>query len=50
MVNMIFETNIIDELGNSQITGVVLFLIGLLIFYLFMRFFIRVYLHTRNNE
>lgn len=41
---------ILTDLGNSQITGVVLFLLGLLVFYLFMRFFVRVYLHTRNKD
>lgn len=43
-------SEILTELGNSQITGVVLFLIGMLVFYLFMRFFVKVYLHTRNSE
>lgn len=43
-------TELITDLGNSQITGIVLFLLGLLVFYLFMRFFVRVYLHTRKIE
>jgi len=43
-------SEILTDLGNSQITGVILFLIGMLVFYLFMRFFVRVYLHTRNRE
>lgn len=42
--------SIIDELANSQITGVVLFFIGLLIAYLFIRFFTKVIIHYTNER
>lgn len=42
--------SIIDELGNSQITGIVLFLIGMLVLYLFVRFFTKVGIHFSNRE
>ena len=37
--------SIIDDLGNSAITGIILFFIGLLIAYLFIRFFTKVGIH-----
>ncbi len=42
--------SIIDELANSQITGVVLFLVGMLVLYLFVRFFTKVGIHFSNKE
>ena len=42
--------SIIDELGNSQITGIVLFFIGMLILYIFIRFFTKVGIHFSNRE
>jgi len=41
---------IIDELGNSSIVGILLFFIGLLIIYLFIRFFTKVGIHFSNRE
>jgi len=43
-------SEVITDLGNNAIVGYILFFIGLLVFYLFMRFFVRVYLHTRKGN
>ena len=42
--------SIIDDLSNSPITGIVLFLIGMLVLYVFIRFFTKVGIHFSNRE
>jgi len=43
-------SEIMSELGNNAIVGYILFFIGILIFYLFMRFFVRIYFKYGNRE
>jgi len=42
--------SIIDDLSNSSVIGFILFFIGLLIAYLFIRFFTKVIIHFTNKE
>ena len=42
--------SIVDDLGNSPIIGILLFFIGMLVLYVFIRFFTKVGIHFSSRE